>query len=112
MISHWADQGADKSPSFENEAVLCIAVLVEPLAIRFKYHFQGARPTNRLDKPEWMFSHAASSIREQLDFLDAVVQPAFASSGFPLLDAKVRTPFSKVLWLTADSLDHISFRAD
>lgn len=32
-------------------------VLVQPFVARFQYHFTSKRPTNRLDKPEWLLQH-------------------------------------------------------
>ncbi len=33
------------------------------MLLRFRYHFDGDRSTNRLDKPEWYLSHIAALIR-------------------------------------------------
>lgn len=41
------------SSFFSNEDIqvlLPLEVMVHPLELRFKYHFSGAKPTNRLDK--------------------------------------------------------------
>lgn len=51
-------------------------VLVEPLDIRFRFHFEGDRETNRLDKPEWMFNHFTSVVDEYYDMLVTTVQQA------------------------------------
>lgn len=50
-------------------------VLTEPLAQRFQYHFSGDRPTNRLDKPEYFFSHFFDLLNTHLDFINEYLQP-------------------------------------
>lgn len=34
----------------EAQVLMPLEVMVHPLELRFKYHFSGAKPTNRLDK--------------------------------------------------------------
>ncbi|WFC97604.1 hypothetical protein MYAM1_000321 [Malassezia yamatoensis] len=34
-----------------------VSLLMEPVLLRFRYHFDGDRSTNRLDKPEWFLRH-------------------------------------------------------
>lgn len=36
--------------SEETQVLLPLEVMVHPLELRFKYHFSGTKPTNRLDK--------------------------------------------------------------
>jgi hypothetical protein len=38
------------APKLEKEGLYPIQVLVHPISLRFKYHFDGSRQTNRLDK--------------------------------------------------------------
>ena len=52
-----------------------LEVLVRPLAQRFQYHFSGDRPTNRLDKPEYFFSHFFDVLGVHLDFINDYIQP-------------------------------------
>lgn len=55
------------------QPLLTTQCLIEPMLLRFRYHFDGDRSTNRLDKPEWFLSHIASLIRTQAPlFLPAV----------------------------------------
>lgn len=42
--------------------LLAFETLVEPIVLRLKYNFSGSQPTNRIDKPEWMFSYIISTI--------------------------------------------------
>lgn len=44
-------------------SLLPVDVLMEPILLRFRYHFDGARPTNRLDKPEWFLTHILALVR-------------------------------------------------
>ena len=44
------DQNIDSTMNEEPLVLLPIEVMVKPLELRFKYHFDGDRPTNRLDK--------------------------------------------------------------
>jgi len=59
-----------------------IQALVQPLSQRFKYHFEGTRQTNRLDKPEWYFTHILNISHEHRPFFDTVVQRLLASTKF------------------------------
>ncbi|CAM9192731.1 unnamed protein product [Scytosiphon promiscuus] len=40
----------------EAGAVWALDCLLEPVAVRFRFHFEGDRPTNRVDRPEWFLS--------------------------------------------------------
>lgn len=63
--------------------LLATSALIEPLLLRFRFHFDGSRPTNRLDKPEWYLSHVAALIRSQASiFLPAIHR--VAGSGGPV----------------------------
>lgn len=44
-------------------------ILVEPIDLRFKYHFEGKAVTNRVDKPEWAFHHFLNIIDSHFGFL-------------------------------------------
>ncbi|KAF8898463.1 TIP-1 family-domain-containing protein [Infundibulicybe gibba] len=58
----------------KDTAIYPIQTLVQPIALRFKYHFDGTRPTNRLDKPEWYFNHILNIIHEHRPFMDSMIQ--------------------------------------
>ena len=51
------------------------AVLAEAVSVRFNYHFNANRPTNRLDKPEWFLRHLLTVISDRQSFLHAEIQP-------------------------------------
>ncbi|WFD41687.1 hypothetical protein MPSI1_000321 [Malassezia psittaci] len=40
-----------------------VSLLMEPVLLRFRYHFDGDRSTNRLDKPEWFLRHMLALIQ-------------------------------------------------
>jgi len=61
--------------------------LVRPVAQRFKYHFEGTRQTNRLDKPEWYFAHILNLSHEHRRFMDNVVQRLLQNSPYGSFNA-------------------------
>lgn len=56
--------------SSEYEPVLAVRCLLDPLLLRFYYHFDSDRSTNRLDKPEWFLSHMLSLLRSHSSLFD------------------------------------------
>ncbi|KAH8727149.1 TIP-1 family-domain-containing protein [Phaeosphaeriaceae sp. PMI808] len=50
-------------------------VLVQPLEMRFRYHFEGDRPTNRIDRPEYFLSHITTLLNDYSGFITDHVQP-------------------------------------
>jgi len=55
--------------------LLPLETMVQPLATRFRYHFYGERPTNRLDKPEYFFSHVLDLVDQHSDFISNLLGP-------------------------------------
>jgi RAD50-interacting protein 1 len=55
--------------------LLPLEIMTRPLAQRFRYHFYGDRPTNRLDKPEYFFSHILDLLDRHADFVANELQP-------------------------------------
>ncbi|KAJ7042676.1 TIP-1 family-domain-containing protein [Mycena alexandri] len=85
----------------EKDGLYPIQALIQPISTRFKYHFEGSRQTNRLDKPEWYFTHVLNVMHEHRPFMESVIQPLLSSTGivawreftlllFPLLSRKLR----------------------
>ena len=72
---------ASEPGSGNNKAtvLLPLEVMVRPIEMRFRYHFDGDRPTNRIDKPEYFFSHVSDLIIKHDDFLAANIQPLLSS---------------------------------
>ncbi|KAF2024688.1 hypothetical protein EK21DRAFT_78124 [Setomelanomma holmii] len=50
-------------------------VLVQPLEMRFRYHFEGDKPTNRIDRPEYFLSHITTLLNDYSAFVADHVQP-------------------------------------
>lgn len=59
-----AGDHAEVSTKDEPFVLLPLEVMAKPLELRFKYHFEGDRPTNRLDK---VGSYGVSSIMSIAD---------------------------------------------
>ncbi|KZO97338.1 hypothetical protein CALVIDRAFT_513639 [Calocera viscosa TUFC12733] len=72
-----------------------LQALVRPVAQRFKYHFESSRPTNRLDKPEWYFSHMLGVIRDTAMLTERVFQPLVDAGGYKQINA--RNEFTRLL---------------
>ncbi|KAL1601779.1 hypothetical protein SLS60_006694 [Paraconiothyrium brasiliense] len=53
-----------------------LQVLVQPLEMRFRYHFDGDKPTNRIDRPEYFLSHITTLLNDYSDFVVDYVQPS------------------------------------
>ncbi|RAL15465.1 RINT-1 family protein [Aspergillus homomorphus CBS 101889] len=74
----------------EPPVLLPLEVMVHPLELRFKYHFSGDKPTNRLDKPEYFLAHVTDLINNFGSF--------FASSLQPIFDEKAKQVGSDLEW--------------
>ncbi len=99
-----------KDKGLAKEGLYAIQALVQPIALRFKYHFEGTRQTNRLDKvskgllrfsphiltrssqPEWYFTHIANEAHEHRPFMESIVQSLVASSEYLFINAWVSHP--------------------
>lgn len=93
-------------------------VLVQPLEMRFRYHFDGDKPTNRNDRPEYFLSHITTLLNDYSGFVTDHVQPvllahfrgtdlalnpvyidamsAFVTALLPMLRTKIRTLLPKI----------------
>ncbi|CAG8496333.1 5609_t:CDS:10 [Ambispora gerdemannii] len=65
-----------------------IQLMAEPLITRFRYHFDTKRPTNRIDKPEWYFTHLLTALHEHSPFLTEEIQVIIDEAGFEKYNAK------------------------
>ncbi|KAK0530576.1 hypothetical protein OC835_003967 [Tilletia horrida] len=54
---------APRPGSSEYVPLLAVTVLLDVLLLRFRYHFDSSRPSNRLDKPEWYLTHILGLVR-------------------------------------------------
>ncbi|KAF6766515.1 RINT-1 family protein, partial [Ephemerocybe angulata] len=71
----------------EKEGIYAVEALVQPVSLRFKYHYDGKRDTNRLDKPEWYFTYVLNIAHEHHHFLDTVVQRLLSKSEYKQMSA-------------------------
>ncbi|GAA6047744.1 hypothetical protein JCM3770_001756 [Rhodotorula araucariae] len=67
--------------------LLALVPLVHPLLLRFKWHFEGDRTTNRIDKPEYPLSHVLNLLTAHERFLGEDIQYLLDSNGFEHIDA-------------------------
>ncbi|KAL5535279.1 hypothetical protein ACEPAF_3373 [Sanghuangporus sanghuang] len=78
-------EGEDTGSS--KDGIYPFQALVRPISQRFKYHFEGTRQTNRLDKPEWYFAHILNVSHEHRLFLESVIQRLLQSSRYSSINA-------------------------
>ncbi|KAF9099077.1 hypothetical protein BGX23_004048 [Mortierella sp. AD031] len=78
----------DRSDNKPYPALLTTEQMVAPLMLRFRYHFEGKRPTNRLDKPEWYLTHILELIKDHSPFLQNHVQGIVQETEYKEYDAK------------------------
>ncbi|KAL4970111.1 RINT-1 family protein [Aspergillus stella-maris] len=67
-----------------------LEAMVHPLELRFRYHFSGDKPTNRLDKPEYFLAHTTDLMNSFGDFFTSYLQPIF--------DKKSQTVSDQLAW--------------
>ncbi|KAJ5093005.1 hypothetical protein N7456_008866 [Penicillium angulare] len=78
------------SNNIEPPALFALETMVHPLDLRFKYHFSGEKPTNRLDKPEYFLSHIMDLINQFGGFFTSYFQP--------ILDEKAQSAEPGLEW--------------
>ncbi|KAF9426401.1 hypothetical protein BGZ94_006580 [Podila epigama] len=78
----------DRSGNGPYPPLLPMEHLVAPLILRFKYHFEGKRPTNRLDKPEWYLSHVLGLIKDHTPLLQTYIQTIVQETEYKEYDVK------------------------
>jgi len=66
-----------------------MTVLMQPILLRFQYHFEGKRPTNRDDKPEWCFTYVLNLVRDHTVFLCNDIQSILNENQLQIFDARV-----------------------
>lgn len=57
-------QGIDPSNSFEAPALWAVEEIAAPVTERLRAHFASGRPTDRPEKPEWLFGLALRMARQ------------------------------------------------
>ncbi|KAF9193487.1 hypothetical protein BGZ50_007417 [Haplosporangium sp. Z 11] len=78
----------DRSGDKPYPPLLPVELMVAPLILRFRYHFEGNRPTNRLDKPEWYLNHVLELIKDHSPFLQDYVQKIVQETDYKEYDVK------------------------
>ncbi|KAA1084759.1 hypothetical protein PGT21_035142 [Puccinia graminis f. sp. tritici] len=63
------------------EGSILLKAILRPIILRFRFHFDGQRATNRLDKPEWYFNHVLDRLAEHEKFIKSDIQKLFELSG-------------------------------
>ncbi|KAL5636018.1 hypothetical protein ACGC1H_004731 [Rhizoctonia solani] len=93
-----AIQARSEVPDIKNErdGLYPLEALVLPIALRFKFHFDGTRPTSRLDKPEWYFTHVLNISHEHRGFIEYFIQPLIDKS--PFHDINAQNEFTRLLF--------------
>ncbi|TBU64736.1 RINT-1 family protein [Dichomitus squalens] len=78
---------SSKRKASAKEGLYPIQALVRAIALRFKFHFEGSRPTNRLDKPEWYFTHIANESHEHRPFMESIIQALLSTTEYRTINA-------------------------
>ncbi|KAH9486638.1 RAD50-interacting protein 1 [Psilocybe cubensis] len=64
----------NQSPPGDKDGLYPLQALIQPISLRFKFHFEGSRQTNKLEKPEWYFTHIQNVSHEHAHFMNNVIQ--------------------------------------
>ncbi|KKK13580.1 hypothetical protein P175DRAFT_0435452 [Aspergillus ochraceoroseus IBT 24754] len=83
-------ESAPNHKSADPPILFPLEVMVHPLELRFRYHFSGDKPTNRLEKPEYFLAHITDLINNFGGF--------FASSLQPIFDQQAQAVGPKLEW--------------
>ncbi|KAG1754984.1 RINT-1 family protein [Suillus paluster] len=70
-----------------SEALYPLETLAHAISLRFKYHFETERETNRLDKPEWYLSHIMNVAHDHRPFMENVIQRLLLGTKYQRVDA-------------------------
>lgn len=99
----------------EKDGLYPLEALVQPLSLRFKYHFEGDRQTNQLHrvskrlsfflafilkthvhKPEWYFTHVLNAVNDHQNFMESIIQRLLSSTKYKSFNAWVSPLDSKI----------------
>ncbi|CAO3625199.1 unnamed protein product [Cunninghamella blakesleeana] len=75
LLQHPYDWNQELKQEYKSTILSPIRIMLEDISIRFRFHFEGNRPTNRLDKPEWYLKHAKNQISIHIPFIITTLQP-------------------------------------
>ncbi|KAI8646514.1 TIP-1 family-domain-containing protein [Parasitella parasitica] len=74
----------ENNESSKDDIFSPISIMLEGLSLRFRFHFETSKPTNRIDKPEWYLQHVKNTISTHMPFIMTTIQPlieAMAKNG-------------------------------
>ncbi|KAG5648249.1 hypothetical protein DXG03_006207 [Asterophora parasitica] len=86
-LQTWGNTIGAPQPKSGKDGLYPLQALVQPISLRFKYHFEGNRQTNRSDKPEWYLTHVLNVTHEHRIFMESVVQRLLESSEYRGINA-------------------------
>ncbi|KAG0142057.1 hypothetical protein CROQUDRAFT_662996 [Cronartium quercuum f. sp. fusiforme G11] len=72
---------------FPINGLLVIKALIKPIELRFRYHFDSNRSTNRLDKPEWYFDHIIQRLSDHQEFVRKDIQKLLNLNNYKSINA-------------------------
>ncbi|PPQ63719.1 hypothetical protein CVT24_004299 [Panaeolus cyanescens] len=81
-LQAFGQQIHSEQPLSEKEGLYAIQALIHPISLRFKFHFEGSRPTNKLEKPEWYLTHIQNVSHEHSIFMNTIVQGILKKTDF------------------------------
>ncbi|KAG0703168.1 RINT-1 family protein [Suillus ampliporus] len=70
-----------------SEGLYPLETLAHAISLRFKYHFETERETNRLDKPEWYLSHIMNVAHDHRSFMENVIQRLLLGTKYQRVNA-------------------------
>ncbi|KAJ2546228.1 hypothetical protein EV175_005680 [Coemansia sp. RSA 1933] len=70
------------------KSALPLEHLARAVDIRMRYHFEGSRATNRVDKPEWWLPQVLAMVRNLVPFMETHVQLLYEQAPLPRLDTR------------------------
>ncbi|KAF3919654.1 hypothetical protein ABW20_dc0105125 [Dactylellina cionopaga] len=92
-----------KSPRYA--PLLAFTALSKAFALRFRYHFEGDKQTNKLEKPEWYLQHIENLIREYQPFCTEFLQGILDAADLGTHDA-VQELITSLLPIIRRKIDH------
>ncbi|KAH7104497.1 TIP-1 family-domain-containing protein [Auriculariales sp. MPI-PUGE-AT-0066] len=78
---------SETADSAKTVPLYALQALVHPVALRFKFHFDGQRLTNRPDKPELFFTNILNVSHQHRPFLEDYIQQLLDKSTYSKIDA-------------------------
>ncbi|KAG1864638.1 RINT-1 family protein [Suillus subalutaceus] len=80
-------EGSISQLEIGSQGLYPLETLAHAISLRFKYHFETERETNRLDKPEWYLSHIMNVAHDHRPFMDNVIQRLLLGTKYQRVNA-------------------------